>query len=125
MAQSDFQSAFFTYYVVNSFRCQCVNEYTHSYAVECSSGMVTAPDFPKEPASTLVNGISSWLLNVALEKCVGSLCVYVCSRASLKAMVKTTDLTPRALHRLIYLLVIPKDKGTAIPILQTRKLTQG
>lgn len=67
MVQSDFQSAFFTYYIVNSFQCQCVNEYTYAYAVECKGSMRTAPGFPGEPVSTFVNCIHRYLLNFVLK----------------------------------------------------------
>lgn len=55
MVQSDFQSAFFTYYVVNSLQCQRVNEYTDACAAEWKGSVRTAPDFPNEPESTFVN----------------------------------------------------------------------
>lgn len=79
MVQSDFQSAFFAYYIVNSFQCPRVNEYTYAYAVERKGSMLTAPDFPNEPVSTLVNCIYRYLLNFILKMYVRvHACVSVC-----------------------------------------------
>lgn len=94
MVQSDFQSAFFTYYVVSSFQCQRVNEYTDACAAVLLSVKAACElpwTSPTNLKACLLIAPNRYRLNFILKRYVHAhACVYV---ALLKAMVNPTDVS--------------------------------